>query len=287
MKSNNEKAAPRMKKHIIVLIVIAMTGSAALANYVDMVNALNPVSYWRVDETVGNIVNDEKGIQNGLYNNGVLLGQEGALSLRCNDNLAVHFDGGNDYADIPHNSAFELDLGTVQFWFKETGTILDYRALFSNDSEGFDNGGHLTIHTDPEDKLSVRLQSGSDHYRVQSSEAILLNEWYLMTFTFGAGGMQLYINDALVDDNAYDGGIANNSEPIALGASTVFSGDQTIEPLTSFWSGYMDEVVLYDSVLTQQQIKDLFDFATICIPEPVTVVLLGVGTMVLRIRKRR
>lgn len=47
--------------------------------------------------------------------------------------------------------------------------------------------------------------------------------------------------------------------------------------LTDFWSGYRDEVVLYDSVLTQQQIKDLFDFATICIPEPGTVVLLGAG----------
>jgi hypothetical protein len=50
MKSNDEKSAPRMKKHIIVLIVILLTGSAALANYVDMVNALNPVSYWRVDD---------------------------------------------------------------------------------------------------------------------------------------------------------------------------------------------------------------------------------------------
>jgi hypothetical protein len=45
MKSNDEKSMPRMKKHIIVLIVIAMTWSAALANYVDMVNVLNPVSY--------------------------------------------------------------------------------------------------------------------------------------------------------------------------------------------------------------------------------------------------
>ncbi len=72
MRSNDEKSAPRMKKHIIVLIVIAMTGSAALANYVDMVNALNPVSYWQVDEPVGNIVNDEKSIQNSLYNNEVL-----------------------------------------------------------------------------------------------------------------------------------------------------------------------------------------------------------------------
>ncbi len=72
MKSNDEKSASRMKKHVIVLIVILLTGSAAFANYVDMVNALNPVSYWRVDETVGNIVNDEKSIQNGLYNNEVL-----------------------------------------------------------------------------------------------------------------------------------------------------------------------------------------------------------------------
>ena len=57
----------------LTLALVCICISSSQANYVDMVNALNPVSYWRVDETIGITVNDEKGTQNGTYNNGVLL----------------------------------------------------------------------------------------------------------------------------------------------------------------------------------------------------------------------
>ncbi|MBN1796801.1 MAG: LamG domain-containing protein [Sedimentisphaerales bacterium] len=271
-----------MRKEIITLLILSAVMPSCFANYVNMVNALNPVSYWRLDETAGIVAGDEKSIQDGQYNNGVLLDQEGALSLKCNNNKAVHFDGGNDYVSIGHNSAFELASGTIQFWFKETGAILQDKSMFSKDSAGFDNGGHITFLTNHygNKELEVRLQSTSDHYYVVSSDPIMLNTWYMATFTFGAGGMQLYINDTLIDTNPFIGGLVGNDEPIALGANTwATDPDHSLNGLEGFWSGYMDEVVIYDSVLTQQQIKDLYDFATTCVPEPCTIALLGLGAL--------
>jgi hypothetical protein len=176
----------------------------------------------------------------------------------------------------------------VQFWYKDTGLVLKDRGLFSKDSQGFDSGGHLTIFTDESRKIKVRLQSTDNHYYVLGANPVVLYTWYLLTFTFGPGGMRLYINDALVDDDPYTGGLIGNHEPLALGFNTWDTGDLTLEPLESkyCWSGYMDEVVIYDSVLTAQQIKDLFDFGTTCVPELATVVLLGPGSVLIAGRRR-
>ncbi len=268
---------------ITVLICIITMIAVSSANYVDMVNALGPVSYWRLDETSGNVASDEKGVQDGTYNN-VTLGQEGALSLKCNDNKAACFI--NAYVEIDHSDAYELDEGTVQFWFKDLNTITD-SAIFSKDSKNFDDGGHLTFMTNAAtQQLSVRLQSDADNYYVVNSTPIVLDTWYLVTLTFGSGGMELYINDGIVDTNDYTGGIENNTEPIALGANTWLSDDGKVTPLTGFFSGCMDEVVIYDSVLSEQEIADLYDFATTCVPEPCTLVMLGLGGFGL-LRRRR
>lgn len=271
----------KMKKTTLTVMMIAMISAGALANYVDMVNALDPVSYWRVEELAGDAAADERGTQDGEYNNGVLLGQPGALPPYCSDSVAVYFDGGNDYLAVPHNAAYELRNGTIQFWFKDTGSITN-GALFSKDSMGYDLGGHLTIATQADtQKLRVRLQSDDDSYVVLSTDTVELGQWYLMTFTFGVEGMKLYMNDELIETNAYNGGLVGNLEPLALGASTMYSDDGELFPMNDHWSGYMDEIVIYDTVLTPQQISDLYN----CVPEPATMVMLAIGGLLLRRRR--
>lgn len=273
-----------MKRQLTILVIAGLFATIAAtevaANYVNIVKSHNPVGYWRLDETSGIIAGDEMATQAGQYNGGVSLGEDGALSLSCNDNLAVKFNGSDSYVAIEHNPAFNLSEGTIQLWVNDTGTIRDV-GLFSKDSTGFDAGGHLTIYLDDDDsKVHVRLQSTDTSYYVLSSSAIELGNWYMISFTFGPSGMKLYINDQQVDNETYTGGLSDNSEPIVLGAN---SWDT---PLSGFYSGLMDEVVLYDKALSPQEIKDLYDFATTCAPEPATMLLLGLGGMLLR-RNRR
>ncbi len=278
-----------MKRQIVILIITAMLtvvmDSQVAANYVDMVKSHDPVGYWRLDETSGNIASDDMTTQDGQYNGGVLLGQEGALSLDCDENLAAKFNGCDSYVAIEHHQAFNLGEGTVQLWFKDTGTIRDV-GLLSKDSRDFDDGGHLTIYLD-DSKVNVRLQSTDSSYYVLNGSAIELDNWYMVSFTFGPAGMKLYINDQQVDDEVYIGGLGGNLEPIVLGANSWGSDNQSVTPLSGFYSGLIDEVVLYDKVLSQQEIKGLYDFATTCIPEPATMILLGIGGTFLLRRRRK
>ncbi len=48
------------------------------ADYASDLASLNPVSYWRLGESVGTTAFDEMGIQNGTYKKNAVLGAPGA-----------------------------------------------------------------------------------------------------------------------------------------------------------------------------------------------------------------
>ncbi|MCJ7692985.1 MAG: hypothetical protein MUO22_06170, partial [Sedimentisphaerales bacterium] len=90
------------KKHIrdavfaaaVCFFVIGLAGQIAQAAYVDVVDALNPLGYWRLGESSGTTATDRAGSYNGTYSGGVTLGTTGALS--GDSDTAASFDGSND-----------------------------------------------------------------------------------------------------------------------------------------------------------------------------------------------
>jgi hypothetical protein len=94
--------------------------------------------------------------------------------------------------------------------------------------------------------------------------------WFHVTFSWGPGGMALYINGGVPVTDPYTGGTgttsggAGNFEPIALGASTIVSDDLLITPLESYFGGYLDDVRIYDGALSPSQITALAS----CAPPP-------------------
>ena len=90
------------------------------------------------------------------------------------------------------------------------------------------------------------------------------NQWHHVAFSFGTGGMQLYIDGQFQDNDAYTGGLGatsggtGNFEPIAIGSSTQISGTGVITPLQDYYTGYIDEVALFGSALSAAQIQDLY-----------------------------
>ena len=89
-----------------------------------------------------------------------------------------------------------------------------------------------------------------------------------MAFSFGAEGMQLYLNGNRVDTNPYTGGTgttsggAGNFEPIAIGANTWVSGDLTVTPLVEYFDGRIDEVAIFGTQLSATDINRLSGGAT-------------------------
>ena len=70
----------------------------------------------------------------------------------------------------------------------------------------------------------VDLQSGSETFTITTKNTafnnlIVLDTWQHLAFTFGVDGMKLYIDGVLVGENAYTGGMENNTQPIVIGGS--------------------------------------------------------------------
>ena len=84
--------------------------------------------------------------------------------------------------------------------------------------------------------------------------------WYHVAFTFGSGGMKLFLDGVEVDTDSYTGGLGTTSggtgnfEPIVLGASQMSSGDLVATNLNSFLAGRIGQLNIVDHALTAGEI---------------------------------
>jgi hypothetical protein len=106
-------------------------------SYSSVVLADHPAGYWRVAETSGTTALDSSATvpkNNGIYLNGPLLGQTGALA--GDTNKAASFDGVNDTLRVP--DANSLDVGdsfTLEGWVKRSSSTSS-QTLFSKGANG-------------------------------------------------------------------------------------------------------------------------------------------------------
>jgi Ca2+-binding RTX toxin-like protein len=224
------------------------------------IDALNPVGHWRLGDSSGTVAVDAAGDNDGIYANGVTLGQDGLTA----DNTAVHFDGTNDFVEIPHSDDFLLDNGTLQLSFN-ADDVSDTQGLFSKDSSGTDTGGHFSVYLSGS-TLTVRLQSTSGDYYLSSS-GIQADQWYDVAVSFGSDGMKLFVDGSEVDTDGYTGGLGTTSggignyEPIAIGALTGGTDDMTNVGWSDAFAGSIDEVALFDSQLSPEQVQSMHNGA--------------------------
>ena len=85
--------------------------------------------------------------------------------------------------------------------------------------------------------------------------------WYNLSFSFGSGGMQLYLNGVLVGQNSYTGGLTENADDITLGGSNTSTPLGTTntsqQSITNYYSGEIGQVSVFDFALPPQQIQNV------------------------------
>ncbi|MDF1799000.1 MAG: hypothetical protein P1V81_07480, partial [Planctomycetota bacterium] len=220
---------------------------------------LEPVAHWSLgsgDTTGTGGVIDSAGDHDGTLKNGADITADSTVGGES----AAHFDGSNDFIEVAHSPDLELDSGTVQLWFNADDTS-GRQGLFSKDSSDFDDGGHVTAYLQG-DSLTVRLQSDAASYTVEV-DGVTADSWNHMAFSFGEGGMKLFLNGELVDSNAYEGGLGTssggtgNEEPLVIGANSWSSADHTTSGVSDYFGGEIDEVAIFGSELDLAQVQAL------------------------------
>ncbi|TBW30376.1 LamG-like jellyroll fold domain-containing protein [Gramella sp. KN1008] len=154
--------------------------------------------------------------------------------------FALDFDGVDDYVDAGTNYT---GFYSLEAWVRPesgNGTIISKRDQH--------NGG---------DGYELELNNGKPVFRwnggvLTSSQAIDINDrWYHIAVSFNGTSATLYIDGIKVVDRTTGSAATNSTAPLLIGAS----GDINTGIPTNYFSGWIEEVRIWNTEITQEQIQ--------------------------------
>ncbi len=185
---------------------------------------------------------------------------------------AFYFDGDGDYLSLGQKpgTIFSDPTGSslsVSFWMRTNTTKSPQGALYILDSGAGTAARRGFYCSTNQGKLDCVIKHADTIYQVGANNAIPLNAWKLVTFTFDntKSELKLYL------DGAYSAvgtkaSLSSASSPVpnsVIGATNL----QTLS-----FNGTLDEVIVWDRVLTAAEIKAIFDTNTLgmcAVPEAI------------------
>ncbi len=240
-----------------------------------------PVAYWNMDETSGTTLHDQIGDHDGHsfgevsgsghgYQSSELKDLDDATDIHSGSGAGVHDgvtaemntsaefdDKKEDFIQVDHSDDLKPESGTLTMWFNSDEG--DEGCLASSDSYGYDDGGHFNLSINSNGQLELRMQDENSSHTI-SGGSVSSGEWNQVTVSWGEGGMKIFQNGELVaSDPSYTGGLQGNQNPWTFGASQTHSSDNTADNLRDFFDGHIDDIALYDTPLTDEQVQDLYE----------------------------
>lgn len=255
----------RMGMWAIVVAVVGTVLTAGIAGagpYDAAVLADNPLAYYRLEEAGGaTAANTAGGGFDGTYV-GVTLGEASASA-----NLGSAGLFGSGYIDLPALGSFTQH--SVEMWVNIDGlaggcctSMLSTDAWTSNVADG----GSLHYNLKSGRDVEHAINGGSPN-NVNSSGGLIQNdEWYHIVSTYdttAGGATKTYVNGVLVTDGAHTSGRkVNMTVGSQIGA---WNGGRNLP-------GHIDEVAIYDSVLTPERVAAHYNAAGLPAPAPASMI---------------
>ena len=177
-------------------------------------------------------------------------------SLKPISDGAALFDGTDDYISISETTSLYPSSITVSAWIKLPGEAPTENYPRIIDADGDSKGWHLR-YTKSDTRFVARVSDDGTNHELIQSDTIYndYNKWYHVAFTYNSsdGVGKIYI-DGVHDgtDTLAGGGALNDpSGDIAIGREGHESANE--------WDGFICNVGVWSSVLTQAQIKSIMN----------------------------
>lgn len=269
--------------YVLFALALALTGTASGAVLAD-----DPIAYWPLDEKTGTIAFDETGNadpdpgdvdpdslpdtpagHDGVYVNSPLLGVPGAPPPDAD--TAVEFNGASQYVEVPYDAELNPSTYTIEAWVRplaypspgSTGT--DSKAIFcSRDDLGVRGFMLYLDNYVGHPQWSFVVGHGISRRYVYDASGLVpgLGTWHHVVGTFDGAALRLWVDGVDVTSAQLDDGggntpgpgpagfFPNTTRPSYIGACSGSSGPRL------FFPGTIDEVGLYNGVLTPDQIRN-------------------------------
>ncbi len=200
--------------------------------------------------------NDSSGnAYNGTLTNGALI-DTAPVTVQVGPGK-LFLDGNNDYVDLSaHRTNFtSLTQGSISAWIKTTdsqGAIFALSDIADANSYAVlgVNGGKLNFFV-AENNVAI--------LNVSTTASVTDDAWHHVAVTVGAGGNKLYI-DGVLQTVTYGAGTAASTSffSTVTGVDTMTVGTvQTSSGFSSFLAGLVDDVRVYDRVLSNADMSQL------------------------------
>ncbi len=228
---------------------------AAESPFAAQVLALDPVAYWRLGESSGLEAVDAAGNQSAGYENGVALGERGALA--GDDDTAAGFDGDDDRVTASGIDAAPEGL-TLALWFRAADFETAQARLIAK-AEGPDlaeSWWFLSTFRDGDGRnllrFRVRTEVGTATLAADAAP-LEAGIWTFAVATYDGAELRVYKDGALVARRAHAGAPSFDAGvPVWLGQSP------PAPPGTHAFHGVLDEVFVLDRALSEAGVQALF-----------------------------
>jgi hypothetical protein len=213
--------------------------------YVTLVKDDAPVAYWRLGESSGEVADDEIGTQDGAFLNGVTLGVPGAIP---NDtNTAVNFSAAaSQKIDVPWSESLNAPTFTAEVWARVTGGAGNHRSPLTSRADSPQRG--YIFYAEPGNTWQFWSGKGdTSGWDNIAGPAVRSNEWTHLVATYDGAIKRFYVNGTEVGTSTTAFAV-NDSSVLRIGGGAS-EGDGNY-----FFEGDVDEVAIYDKVLSPEQI---------------------------------
>jgi prepilin-type N-terminal cleavage/methylation domain-containing protein len=181
----------------------------------------------------------------GYGNDGALVGGATQVSAStCGLGLGgcLQLDGVGDYITIAHDPIFDIETNmTISAWIKRD-TIDTDDSIISKDGAGVGWDYDFYIYTN---RLTLFSDTTGD---VSSTGEILDSKWHHVSFVRNNNDAIFYIDGATA-------GTATFTQPFAVNSRDLHIGNSFF---SSEFDGFIDEVRIYSSALTAQEVGKLY-----------------------------
>jgi large repetitive protein len=257
----SEKTAMKSIPVVLAMALLLATSSEA-----------SVIGLW----TFNGNTNDTSGNANhGSLMNGASLSSDVPGVLAGGQSLSLA--GGNQHVLVPHNSSLDITSSmTISAWVKPVGNVGWDGVLAKNPSNGSMNNhaGNYELRIENGNRrphfLYQRGGTNDTAFALAPTAVVPEGVWSHLAVTAQAGGMvNFYLNGTFVEGLAVETTFGfPNTNPLYIGSRA---------DLVTTFNGFIDDVAVFDEVLTAGQIQQLAN--GVIIPEPSALVSVFMGTL--------
>jgi PKD repeat protein len=230
-------------------VSVTVSADGEISDYTQDVLDDNPTAFWPLGESSGTVGYDWTDGDDLTLSGDITRGTAG--QEQGSSNTATTFAGNSSTFGVSTAAKPSSNSLTAEAWIKTSTTSGGKIIGFGNSRTGDSGSYDRHVYMDNSGRLTFGVYTGSSQ-TITSGSSYNDDQWHHVVATLGANGMQLYVDSKKVASRTDTTAGQPFNGYWRIGGDNL--GGWPNGPQSNYFAGAIDDVAVYSSVLTRQQI---------------------------------